>query len=86
VRTIFGDNFDALVTDLPYGRATGEKDARELAERFMKFLPGLVRKGGYAVVASHFDDLKMPAEMELETKCEIYLHKALSKFVYVLKA
>ena len=85
-RQMFGESFDAIVTDFPYGRNTKDADVRNIAERFLEYAPTIVKKGKYIVAASNFSDLTIPDSLKLKNLFEIYIHKSMSKWIYVLKA
>ncbi|MCK5063230.1 MAG: methyltransferase domain-containing protein, partial [Candidatus Aenigmarchaeota archaeon] len=84
-REMFGESFDAIVTDFPYGKNTKDADVRNIAEKFLEYAPALIKKGGYIVAASNLKDLTIPDTLKLENLFEIYIHKSMSKWIYVLK-
>ncbi|MBW6461909.1 MAG: methyltransferase domain-containing protein [DPANN group archaeon] len=84
-RNIFGENFDAIVTDFPYGKNTKDDNVRNIAEQFLEYAPSLIKTGGFVSVASNFSDLKIPATLKLKNRFEIYIHKSMSKWIYVFE-
>ena len=84
-RAMFGDIFDAIITDLPYGKNTKDTDIRNLAENFLEYAAVLIKPGKRIVIASNIEDLKIPKNLEKENLFEIYIHKSMSKWIYVLK-
>ncbi len=85
-RQMFGESFDAIVTDFPYGKNTRDVDVINMAERFLEYAPSVLNKGKYIVAASNFKDLTIPDNLKLKNLFEIYIHKSMSKWIYVLKA
>ncbi|MEA2004169.1 MAG: methyltransferase domain-containing protein, partial [archaeon] len=84
-RQMFGESFDAIVTDFPYGKNTKDADVRNIAEKFLEYAPALIKKGRYIVAASNLKNLTIPDTLKLENLFEIYIHKSMSKWIYVLK-
>lgn len=84
-RNIFGENFDAVVTDFPYGKNTKDADVRDIAEQFLEYAPSITKRGGFVSVASNFSDLKIPENLKLKNRFEIYIHKSMSKWIYVFE-
>ncbi len=75
---IFDKRFDAIVTDMPYGKASftsGEK--KELLEALIQASEQL--SGGNLVFMSDEEELK-----GLTSEFEIYVHRSLSRYVYIL--
>ena len=84
-RNIFGEHFDAIVTDLPYGKNTKDADVRNIAEKFLEYASSITKTGGFVSVASNFFDLKTPETLNLKNRFEIYIHKSMSKWIYVFE-
>jgi len=75
VQDVFDREFDVIVTDLPYGKAS--KSEGEPAEKFLEPAPEMVDKTVF-----------MYNEPELggkEADFEIYVHKNLTRYIYILK-
>jgi len=75
----FKEKFDACVTGLPYGIAS--KKIGETTELFLENIPNKIR--GKIVFTSNLNKIKFK-ERVLKSKYEIYIHKNLSNFIYVL--
>lgn len=71
---IFDEKFDAVVADLPYGKAS--KSENEPVEAFLEVAPGLA---GEVVFMSDQEQVG-----QYEPRHEIYVHKNLTRYVYVL--
>ncbi len=82
-RQMFGEFFDAIVTDLPYGRNTKSGDMKNLAGRFIEFAPSVLLKTGRLVVSSNYPDISYSDDLELLGKYERYIHGSMSKWIYV---
>lgn len=78
---LFKISFDAIVTDLPYGRNTILRD-NNLVENFLAMLPKLLKKRGIAVIATNQSDLKTN-QLKLINKFDYYIHKSLTKYIHV---
>ena len=85
LRSMFGDTFDTIVTDFPYSKNTKNVDSRNIAQKYIEYIPSVLNPNRYACIASNHSDLDIPSTLELTFKYEIILHKSLSKFIYVLK-
>ena len=85
LRSMFGDTFDAIVTDFPYSKNTKKIDSRNLAQKYIEYLPSVLNPQRYACVASNHGDLETPSTLQLIFRYELVLHKTLSKFIYVLR-
>lgn len=75
VSEIFDREFDAVVTDLPYGKASKKKGSP--LEEFLEIAPELT--DGKVVFMSNQDEID-----GLEPSHEIYVHKNLTRYIYVL--
>lgn len=82
---IFPRKFDAVVTDLPYGRSTKRMDIKKLNRDFVRYIPKILKKGKYAVIASSMPSLKPVGDLKFVSKHEVYLHKTLKKHIYVFR-
>lgn len=70
---VFNDSFDAVVTDLPYGKASVEE--KEPVRKFMEFLEGFE---GRAVFMYN-----EPSVGGYEADFSVYVHKSLTRYIYV---
>ncbi|OYT55005.1 MAG: hypothetical protein B6U72_00680 [Candidatus Altiarchaeales archaeon ex4484_2] len=78
---------DAIVSDLPYGRSSylTDRNLDSFYRRFMNKSSELVRKEGYIVCVLPMDldvDIK---NLALLDRFEIYIHKSLTRRVYVFR-
>lgn len=71
---IFDRKFDALVTDLPYGKAS--KLEGEPVNEFFESAPEIANK---IVFMSDQDELN-----DLEPEFELYVHKNLTRYIYII--
>lgn len=71
---VFEKKFDAVITDLPYGKASKKEGSP--VEDFLDVATGLADK---VVFMSNRDDVG-----GLEPEFEIYVHKSLTRYLYVL--
>lgn len=75
IENVFDQSFDAVVTDLPYGQSS--KKSGDPARMFLEKAPELTR--GKVVFMSN------ESEMDgLEPDHEIYVHKNLTRYIYIL--
>ncbi len=83
-REIFGESFDAIVTDLPYGRNTPQtiKEAERLARNFLPYAKSLLKPGGVLVMATRIE-LEEPGYFTLEARVPHYVHKSMTKHIHV---
>lgn len=75
VEEIFDQKFDAVVADLPYGKAS--KTEGNPVESFLEIAPKLT--DGKIVFMSDQDSFN-----DLEPEFEIYVHKNLTRYIYML--
>ncbi len=75
VEQIFDQEFDAVVADLPYGKAS--KTEGNPIESFLEVAPELT--GGKIVFMSDQDSID-----NLEPEFEIYVHKNLTRYIYII--
>jgi tRNA (guanine10-N2)-dimethyltransferase len=74
--------FEAVVTDLPYGRSTLLTDEREtLYEKFIKNLQSMTGKA-VVVLPEARDDFSM---FELKKKFIVRVHRSLNRYIYILE-
>ncbi|MFB6158397.1 MAG: methyltransferase domain-containing protein [Candidatus Nanohalobium sp.] len=73
VEEVFDTEFDAVVTDLPYGKASHKKG--NPAEEFIKKTEKLT--DGKTVFMSNQEQIK-----DLKPEFEIYVHKNLTRYIY----
>ena len=85
LRSMFGETFDAIVTDLPYSKNTKTIDSKKVAEKFIEYIPSVLNNSGYACIASNHSDLMIPSTLDLVFRYELVLHASLSKHIYVLR-
>lgn len=75
VEQVFDQKFDAVVADLPYGKAS--KTEGNPVESFLEVAPELT--DGKVVFMSDQDSIN-----DLEPEFEIYVHKNLTRYIYIL--
>jgi len=75
VEQVFDQKFDAVVADLPYGKAS--KTEGNPVESFLEVAPELT--DGKVVFMSDQDSIN-----DLEPEFEIYVHKNLTRYIYCL--
>ncbi len=73
LETVFENNFDAVVTDLPYGKASVDEDYS--TEQFLEKSEEIAEK---TVLMSNKSDLN-----GLKPDFEIYVHKSMTRYIYV---
>ncbi len=71
---IFGQKFDAVITDLPYGKASRSENSP--VDSFLDTAPELADK---AVFMSNRPDIG-----DFEAKYEVYIHSSLTRYIYVV--
>ena len=79
--------FDAIVTDVPYGRSASlaGDDARSLYGRFLRSAASVLRPGGRAVVMAPKGALALPGPgLRLLASFDEYVHGSLTRTVSVL--
>ncbi len=79
------EKFDAVITDPPYGRSTNPKGLNKLYSNFMKVVSKLIKRGGYLVISSHKPRIPIAKGLKLVEKHELYIHKELTKKIFVYK-
>lgn len=78
--------FDGVVCDLPWGKSTIVKYGKEeLARRFMKVLPKILKKKKFAVIACDMPKLWHPPELKLISRFELYVHRSAKRYVWVFQ-
>ncbi|MBW6451628.1 MAG: N-6 DNA methylase [DPANN group archaeon] len=82
----FKDKFDCIVTDLPYGRNTKlDVTPKDFMQQFLLLIPNMLKIGCYAAVSTNVGDIEIPHFLKLVRKCESYIHKNLTKYIYLFK-
>ncbi|MFB6208392.1 MAG: methyltransferase domain-containing protein [Candidatus Nanohaloarchaea archaeon] len=74
-RKIFDQEFDSVITDLPYGKASKKQDSP--VEKFLEVAPELT--DGKVVFMSDQDQVG-----EYEPDYEVYIHRNLTRYIYVV--
>ena len=74
---VFDQEFDAVITDLPYGKAS--KTEGSPVEDFLEIAPKLT--DGKIVFMSNQESIN-----DLAPEFEIYVHKNLTRYVYIIEA
>lgn len=78
--------FDAIVTELPFGRSTRLTMPRiKLYKKFMALLPALLKKGCFAVVAVDTKELPEPKKMKRLSFFSLYVHGGMTRWFFVFK-
>ena len=72
--SVFAEKFDAVVTDLPYGQAS--KSEGEPVEEFLEKVEGISDKAVFMYDEPDLDGL--------EPEFEVYVHKNLTRYIYIL--
>lgn len=72
--SVFEEKFGAVVTDLPYGQAS--KSAGEPVDEFLEKVEGVADKAVFVYDEPDLDGL--------EQEFEIYVHKNLTRYIYIL--
>jgi tRNA (guanine10-N2)-dimethyltransferase len=77
---------DAVVTDLPYGRAatTRREPIQKLYGRALSAIGRAIKSGGYAVVGSPFS-LPSSGKLDLIEAHRMRVHKGLSRYFHVFR-
>ncbi len=76
--------FDAIISDLPYGRATKLENREELYTKFFNEMCRVVKKGKRVVVLTDISDLEKRYKIDVEYKTSFYVHKSLTRWLYVI--
>jgi len=78
---------DYVVTDLPYGKNTKQKDLVDIYDRFLKNLKKIVKKRAVVVLPDIIDYKRLIKTNKLTIMKEFsyYLHKSLSKSIVIIK-
>lgn len=76
LENFFDFRFDAVVTDLPYGKAS--KKAGQPVKLFLDSLENITAEGGKAVFMSNRSEIE-----GMEPEFEVYVHKNLTRHIYV---
>ena len=71
---VFEQSFDAVVTDLPYGKASVEE--KKPVRKFMKFLESFDGKAVFMY--------NKPSIGSYDADYSVYVHKSLTRYIYVL--
>lgn len=71
---IFGEEFDAVVTDLPYGKASPSENSP--VDSFLEIAPGLADTAVFMSDRPEIDGL--------EPEHEVYVHSNLTRYIYVV--
>jgi len=79
---------DYVVSDLPYARATKSQDLNKLYLRFFDLLKGKLQKTAVLGLPSFINNKKLLKQANLKIKKEftIYVHKSLSKKIYIISS
>ena len=81
------DAYDTIVTDLPYGKNSKLHD-KEIMTLYSHFLESvkttMAKKTKFVVMLPDFVGSEILNEFKIKSQFEFYLHKSLSKKVYVL--
>lgn len=72
--SVFAEKFDAVVADLPYGQAS--KSEGEPVEEFLEKVEGIADKAVFM-----YDE---PDLNGLDPEFEVYVHKNLTRYIYIL--
>ncbi len=83
----FKDNtFDAIITDMPYGRASKiDRETKYLYTRFFLELERVLKLNKKAVIMTNYSSLNLPSHLIIEEHYSIYVHKSLTRNIFVLR-
>ncbi len=78
--------YDYVVTDLPYGKNT-KKISKELYPSFIRVLEKILKKRAVVIFPSFYnaDQLLKKSKLKMKGRFKVYIHKSLSRIVYVLE-
>jgi len=82
---------DAVATDPPFGRqaTTGGVELKELYEKTLPSISGVLKRRGYACIASpaelELEELASGAELRMIEKHEQRVHRSLTRRIYVFR-
>ncbi len=83
----FKDNaFDAIITDMPYGRASKvDKEIKHLYTHFFLEVERVLKPNKKAVIMTNYSSLDLPSQIVIEEHYSIYVHKSLTRNIFVLR-
>ncbi len=83
----FKDNiFNAIVSDLPYGRSTKIDEINKLYKKFIKEMKRVLKENSLVVIITNIDiEDKIKNEFSIEFKTKFYVHSSLTRKLYVLR-
>ena len=74
--------YNFIVTDLPYGKNTKQKNYDKIIQDFINLLPNILRKKAVVVIPNNVK-IKIPEKIKLEKEFIHYIHKSMSKRILV---
>ena len=74
------NKIDYIVTDLPYGKNTKQKDYKKIIQDFLNLLPGILKKRAVVVIPN----IKIKTLKKKEFK--VYIHKSLTKKILIIES
>ncbi len=78
--------FNAVVSDLPYGRSTKIDETNRLYEQFIKEMKRVLKKDSLVVIITNIDiEDRIRSELEIVFKTKFYVHSSLTRKLYLLK-
>lgn len=70
-----------IVTDMPYGKNTKQKNYKKIIQDFLDLLPGILKKRAVIVIP----DIKIRSSLK-KKEFKIYIHKSLTKKILILES
>lgn len=77
--------FDAIITDMPYGRASKrDKKVKHLYTKFFLELRRVLKPNKKAVIMNNCMAIDLPSGLKIDQHYSIYVHKSLTRHIFVL--
>ena len=78
------ESFDAIISDLPYGRSTKIEEINKLYTSFFEEAKRVVKRNKRIVIITNLSDIdKFPIRIIFSTS--FYVHKSLKRYLYVIE-
>jgi len=77
--------FDAIISDLPYGRSTKLENKEDLYTKFFNEMKRVLKEGKKVVIITDINNLEEIYDIDIEYKTSFYVHKSLTRWLYVIK-
>ncbi len=72
---------DYIVTDMPYGKNTKQKEYKKIIQDFLDLLPKILKKRAVVVIP----DMKVKTSLK-KKEFKVYIHKSLTKKILILES